>query len=58
MGGRFIVIEHVLARVCRETGEQLFSPDIVTKIQTIVRSRLKPTRVIETPVYEFSEVAA
>jgi YgiT-type zinc finger domain-containing protein len=58
MGGRFIVIEHVPARVCRETGEQLFSPDIVTKIQTIVRLRLKPTRVIETPVYEFSEVAA
>ena len=42
----------------RETGEQLFSPEIVTKIQAIVRARIKPTRVIETPVYEFSEAAA
>jgi YgiT-type zinc finger domain-containing protein len=58
IGGRFIVIEHVPARVCHETGEQLFSPDIVTKIQTIVRSQMKPSRVIQTPVYEFSEVAA
>jgi YgiT-type zinc finger domain-containing protein len=58
VGGRFVIIEHVPARVCRETGEQLFSPEIVMKIQNIVRARLKPARVIETPVYEFSEVAA
>jgi YgiT-type zinc finger domain-containing protein len=58
IGGRFVIIEHVPARVCRETGEQLFSPEIVTKIQAIVRARLKPTRVIETPVYEFSEATA
>ena len=58
IGGRFVIIEHVPARVCRETGEQLFSPEIVTKLQTIIRARLKPTRVVETPVYEFSEVAA
>jgi len=58
IGGRFVIIEHVPARVCRETGEQFFSPEIVTKIQAIVRARLKPARVIETPVYEFSEAAA
>jgi len=56
--GRFIVIEHVPARVCRETGEQLFSPDTVAKIQKIARSRRKPARVMETPVYEFSAAAA
>ena len=58
IGGRFVVIEHVPARVCRETGEQLFRPEIVTKLQTIVRARLKPARVIETPVYDFPEAAA
>lgn len=56
--GRFIVVEHVPARVCRETGEQLFSPETVNRLQTIIRSRLKPTRVIETPVYEFAAQAA
>ena len=52
--GRFIVVEHVPARVCRETGEQLFSPETVTRLQAIIRSRRKPARVIETPVYEFA----
>ena len=58
VGGRFIVIEHVPARVCRETGEQLFSPETVTRLQAIIRSRFKPARVIETPVYEFAAAAA
>ena len=56
--GRFIVVEHVPARVCRETGEQLFSPETVNRLQAIIRSRLKPARVIETPVYEFAVQAA
>ena len=56
--GRFIVVEHVPARVCRETGEQLFSPETVTRLQAIIRSRRKPARVIETPVYEFAAQAA
>lgn len=58
VGGRFVVVEHVPCRVCRETGEELFSPETVTRLQAIVRSRVKPTRVVETPVYEFSEAAA
>ena len=56
--GRFIVVEHVPARVCRETGEQLFGPETVSRLQAIIRSRLKPVRVIETPVYEFAAQAA
>jgi YgiT-type zinc finger domain-containing protein len=56
--GRFIVVEHVPARVCRETGEQLFNPETVAKLQAIIRSKLKPARVVETPVYEFSALAA
>lgn len=58
VAGRFVVIEHVPARVCRETGEQLFSPETVTQLQAIIRSRRKPVRVIETPVYEFTAAAA
>lgn len=57
VGGRFVVIEHVPCRVCRETGEQLFSPETVARLQKIVRSHLKPARVMETPVYEFSQAA-
>ena len=34
--GRLVVIEHVPARVCKETGEQFFSPDTVERIQAII----------------------
>ncbi len=56
--GRFIIVEHVPARGCRETGEQLFSLETVNRLQAIIRSRLKPARIIETPLYEFAVQAA
>ena len=31
--GKFVIIENVPARVCEETGEQFFSPDIVERLQ-------------------------
>jgi YgiT-type zinc finger domain-containing protein len=52
--GRLIVIEHVPARVCLETGEQLFSPDTVRRIEAIVRGTAEPKRFIQTPVYDFA----
>ena len=54
LGGKFYIIEHVPARVCRETGEQFFSPETVEKIQSLIKGGKKPTRVIKTPVYEYA----
>jgi YgiT-type zinc finger domain-containing protein len=51
--GKLYVVENVPARVCEDTGEQYFSPETVEHIQAIVRGRIKPKRVIETPVYEY-----
>jgi YgiT-type zinc finger domain-containing protein len=51
--GRLYVIEHVPARVCRETGEEFFAPDTVERLQAIIRGKRKPDRVVETPVYEY-----
>lgn len=53
-GGKFCIIEHVPARVCRETGEQFFSPETVERIQALIKGGKKPARVIETPVYEYA----
>jgi len=53
-GGKYYIIEHVPARVCRETGEQFFSPDTVEHIQDLIKRGKKPARVIETPVYEYA----
>ncbi len=53
-GGKFYLIEHVPARVCRETGEQYFAPETVEHIQALIRSKRAPEKVIETPVYEYA----
>lgn len=52
--GRFILIEHVPARVCRETGEQTFAPETVAHIQDLIRSRKKPVNILEPPVFEYA----
>ncbi|MBI4965971.1 MAG: YgiT-type zinc finger protein [Desulfomonile tiedjei] len=53
-GGKLFMVENVPARVCRETGEQYFAPETVEHIQAIIKSRKRPDRVIETPVYEYA----
>ena len=53
-GGRVVIVEHVPARVCVETGERFFAPGIVERLQHIVWEQRNPTRVVETPVFEFA----
>ena len=53
-GGKFYIVEHVPARVCQETGEQFFAPETVERIQALLKGQAKPSRVVETPVYEYS----
>lgn len=53
-GGRLYVIEHVPARVCRETGEQFFAPETVEHIHALINSDKPPEKVIETPVYQYA----
>lgn len=49
----FIAIENVPAMVCLETGERFFSPETVERLQQTIWEQREPTRVIETPVFEF-----
>ena len=51
--GKVLIIENVPARVCRETGERLFAPETVERLQQIVWEQRTPTRIVETPVFEF-----
>ena len=53
LDGKFIIVENVPARVCVETGERLFAPETVERLQQTVWEQRKPHRVIETPVFEF-----
>jgi YgiT-type zinc finger domain-containing protein len=51
---KFIIIENVPVRVCVETGERLFSPETVERLQQTIWEQRQPVRVIQTPVFEFS----
>ncbi len=55
--GKFFIIEHVPARVCLETGEEFFSPETVEQLQRVAWGNKKPSRVIETPVFDYAGVA-
>ena len=55
---RFVIIEQVPARVSLQTGERFFSPETVEQLQKIVWEQQVPSRVIETPVFEFPRVEA
>jgi YgiT-type zinc finger domain-containing protein len=54
LDGQFIVVENVPARVCVQTGEKLFSPETVERLQKIVLESKKPSRLIQTPVFQFA----
>ncbi len=53
-GGKLIVVENVPARVSPETGEQVFSPETVARLQQTAWGNRAPTKVLETPVFEFA----
>ena len=53
--GKFYIVENVPARVDEETGDQFFSPITVERLQRTILGPGKPTRVIQTPVYEYTE---
>ena len=52
--GKFFIIERVPARVCKETGEEYFSPETVDHIRALIKSKKKPDKIVETPVYEYA----
>ena len=52
--GKVFVVEHVPARVSKETGEAFFSPETVDRLQAIIAGKSTPVRRIEAPVYEFA----
>jgi hypothetical protein len=51
--GKLIIIEKVPARVNPETGEQLLSSRTVQRLKEMIKEGKIPSRVIDTPVYEF-----
>ena len=51
--GELVIIEKVPARVNLETGEQLLSTKTIQRLREMIKERKEPSRVINTPIYEF-----
>lgn len=58
LDGRFYIVEDVPATLDEHTGESLFAPETVERLHTLVRGSQKPHRMMDTPVYSFTESAA
>ena len=54
--GRIIFLENVPAEVCRQCGEVLLRPDVLERVQELVRSETAPKRTARVPVYDLAEV--
>lgn len=55
LNGKYYIVENVPARVDEETGERFFSPAAVERLQKMILGHAVPSKVIETPVYEYLE---
>ena len=55
---KLLLVENVPARVSLQTGERLFAPEVVERLQAIVWDQKVPVRVVETPVFEFPVIVA
>ena len=51
--GKLVIVENVPARVSLQTGEQLFAPETVEKLQRMAWGQREPKRMLQTPVYDF-----
>jgi YgiT-type zinc finger domain-containing protein len=58
LANKMVVVEHVPARVCNQCGETLYSAEAVERLQKTVWEQKNPSRVIETPVFDFAESQA
>ena len=53
LGDKLLVVENVPAIVCDRCGEVTLSPAVTERLQKTAWESRRPTRVIETEVYEF-----
>ena len=52
--GEYLFVEGVPAEVCLQCGEKTYSPEVTDDLIRIARKRLKPTKLIEVPVFSYT----
>jgi YgiT-type zinc finger domain-containing protein len=54
---RYFFVEHVPAEVCSKCGERNYSPEVTDELLGFARQRVKPSKTIKVPVFDFAEKA-
>jgi len=54
LDNKLVVVEHVPAKVCGQCGERLYAPETVERLQSTVWEKREPSRVLQTPVFDFA----
>jgi len=55
LDSKLIVVENVPAKLCVQCGERLFSAETVERLQQTVWEQKRPSKILETPVFDFVE---
>ena len=50
----YIFVEHVPAEVCPQCGEKRYTPEVTEALLKIARQPIKPAKIIQVPVYDFT----
>ncbi|MCU0553138.1 MAG: hypothetical protein MUC48_27735 [Leptolyngbya sp. Prado105] len=54
LDGQVFLLENVPARVNEESGEQLFAPSTVERLQQMILSQEAPDHFAKVPVYNYA----
>ena len=52
--GKYVLVDHIPARVCARCGEETFSRETTERVRLMVRGQAKPTKSIALKVFEFA----
>lgn len=52
--GKYVLVDHIPARVCTRCGEETFSRETTERVRLLVHGKVTPTKSIALKVFEFA----
>ena len=54
LDGKYVLVDHIPARVCTRCGEETFSRETTERVRLLVHGKATPTKAIALEVFEFA----
>ena len=52
--GKYVLVDHIPARVCARCGEETFSRETTERVRLLVHGKARPTKSVALKVSEFA----